>query len=265
LLIGLLTGGPTPGSEILQGVLFGTLFGQISLAAGLAALGPLRLTVRLPLALLWLAAVTLALVSGKAPAPILVPELLVISAAIFLQWMLVLFPLGLLVWFYSLRIAHPKELAKLRRQDQQIGMRQLMILIAVVAGFFGAARLLVRGFHWQEQGSGWAETARVFAMLVVASAVLTLPLFAAALLPQRRVLWTVIALFFSAGLAMLEVFVFGFLKPAGPSQRELAVVFLTLNFTQCAWVLLIVAILRAGGFRLTSPPAAEFCKDDGMG
>ncbi len=250
-LLARLTGGGTRGSIVLEGVLFGTLFGQVTLAASFVALGPLRLIVRLPVALLWLAAVTLALAAGKAPSPIDARDLLVAFAAIFLQWILVLLPLWLLARLYSMRIIHPNEPGKLRGDKQQFGIRQLMALTALVAGFLSASRLLIGGLHWQEPGSSWKENAWIFGMLVVANAVLALPTVGAGLLRRRRVLLTVIALFFSSCIAMLEVYLYGFLRPVGPSRNDLAAIFLTLNWTQGVWVLVIIAVLRAGGFRLT--------------
>src|SRR5687768_3622032 len=88
------------------GYLFGTLFGQTTLAAALAAFGPLPWYVRLPLAVVWVSVLWLG-VAGSIGVHGGPEEILPVLAACLLgQWLLVQAPLWGLGLFYGLRLQH---------------------------------------------------------------------------------------------------------------------------------------------------------------
>ena len=239
-----------PGLEAFPaGVMLGTLFGQVSLAAAWTALGPLRLVVRLPLAAAWIAGLILLVAAGEDQMQL--QGLLILGGAFSGQWLLVQIPLWMLVRIYGLRIALEGEAAALSASDQQFGIRQLMILTAIVAVVFGAGRLLLGGLKWDtNQGNDFFEIARAYAVIVAVNALITLPILAAVLLPRRAAAASILAVLFALAMAGVELSLLHLLAVGGP--RELWPIIVTKNVVQCAWVLPIVAILRAGGYRLVS-------------
>jgi hypothetical protein len=240
------------------GLMFGTLFGHVSLAAAWTSLGPLKLIVRLPLAAAWLAALPLALSLGALRGPMELEFLVVVGGAIVGQWILVQIPLWLLVWFYRLRIVAAGELPTFSPSDQQFGIRQLMILTAIVAVVLGLARMLLGGISRETAGPGWVEGAKVFGIIAVANTFITLPMLGAVLLPRLSSVAIVFAGLFAVAVALVEYSVFRFVVRGGGSAGDLILIFGTMNVVQCSWVVALVTALRLGGYRLlsatTSPP-----------
>jgi hypothetical protein len=249
LLCGLAAIG-TGGTPLVGGLMMGTLFGQVSLAAAWVALGPLRMIVRLTLSGLWLVALWLSLAIGAAASGAQPTEMLVLVGGILLQWILVQIGPWILAAFCGLRITHRSELGKLQLSDQQFGIRQLLILTAIVAVLLGGTRFLLTRFQWAQTQPDWAEGLKIFSFLAVANAVLTLPLLAAGLLRRHAVIASIVAVGFALALVAVEYPAFTLIARGGPPAEELIAIFLWMNATQCAWVLTIVGILRAGGFRL---------------
>src|SRR5262245_9408663 len=99
-------GGPGWRGSITVGLVLGTMFGQVSLAAAWCALGPFPLVRRLPLSFLWLAMIVVAfgcnIASSSNPQGFEV--LLVYSGAMLFQWLVLQTPIWLLVARYGLRV-----------------------------------------------------------------------------------------------------------------------------------------------------------------
>lgn len=239
-------------SPLFGGVMFGTVFGQVSLAAAWTALGPFRLTVRLPLAVVWLAVLPLVLALGALRGPMDLQFLVMVGGAIAGQWILVQIPLWLLVWYYGLRIVAAGDEPAFSPRDQQFGIRQLMVLTAIVAVVLGLGRMLLGGISRETAGPDWIEGVKVFGMMAIANTFIMLPMLGAVLLPRLSAAAAVFAGLFAVAVAIVEYSVFRLMARGGGSAGDLILVFGAINVVQCAWVVALVSTLRLGGYRLLS-------------
>lgn len=254
LLAALEPDGPNQLEHILIGFLLGTMFGQTTLAAAWTALGPGPLLWRLPLSLGWVATlaiafmVNLALNNHGGDSEVV----LLMAACMGGQWLLVQLPLWGLAVFYGVRLRHRSDPERTAR-DHQFGIRQLMILTAIVAVVLGACRWLVAATFNQFEGA--AHEAPVFIFLAVAGIAMTLPLMMAALLPRYAWLATLLALVLIVIGTWYELplvtMVYG--RGGGPNIWHLTFI----NAFQAAWVLAIVGSLRLCGYGIKHPPQGE--------
>jgi hypothetical protein len=233
---------------VTLGHLIGSIFAQTSLAAAWVALGPWPLSWRLPLSLLWIfiPLVALACNLGFHGGPDEV--LFTMGACVLVQWLLVQAPLWCLAVMFGLSIKHRGAFALAGQpRDLQFGIRQLMILTAIVAVVLGVARLLAAWLRAQQLA--WDGDTPIFIFLTVAAVAMTLPLMIAALLPRHAI---------PATLAVLLVIALG---TAGeyPLQRALTGGggggpdlwhFVWINAFQAFWVLVIAIAVRLCGYRL---------------
>jgi len=235
------------------GYLFGTLFGQTTLAAAWTALGPLPWYVRLVLAPLWLAILwgCLALNIGVNGGPGQV--LLLFAACLLGQWILVQLPLWGLALGYGLHLQRRsdtvagKPLGGVPRQ-LQFGIRQLLILTAIVAVVLGALRALVLVIIARIDDKGMGEGA-IFIFLAVAAVVMTLPLVMAALLPRLALPATLVILTLIGLATYWELPLLSLLpKTAGPDTWH----FIFINAITSAWILAIIGAMRLGGYGLAT-------------
>jgi len=229
------------------GHLIGSIFAQATLAAAWVALGPGPLRWRLPLSLVWLVIplVALACNLGLNGGPDDV--LFIMGACVLAQWLLVQAPLWCLAAVFGLAIKHHASGHAMQRGDLQFGIRQLMILTAIVAVVLGVGRLLVAWLGAQELS--WDGDTPIFIFLTVAAVAMTLPLIIAALLPTHAI---------PATLAVLLVIALG---TAGEYPLQRAVTggggggpniwhFVWINAFQAFWVLAIAIAVRLCGFGL---------------
>jgi hypothetical protein len=241
--------------RVLIALSLGTMFGQATLAATITALGPGPLVRRLPVCLAWLFCLAFALAinsllySQENPAIIMVATLG--------QWLLAQVPLWILAWRRGLGIRLGGEHTARLPAQLQFGIRQLMILTAIVAVLLGAGRALAPAIKSILDGGMWEE-APVFAFVVATNVVLTLPLALGILLPQRALLACGLGLLF-VGLAtwcelsLLWVFIPG----TGAPDADVVAMFWTMNYLQAAWVLVPLGVLRLGGYRLVAGTESE--------
>jgi hypothetical protein len=247
-------GPPTTVESFKIGLLIGTMFGQTSLAAGWCALGPFALVRRLPLAAVWLAALTVALginlVTDRSQPPDGLRILLVVGGAMCAQWLLVQLPIWWLVARYGLRIRLPDETRPPGQRSQQFGISQLLILTTIVAAVLGVGRFFLGGLTTDVVNT-MDNGVTLFGFLAIASALISFPLMAAALLRQKTVVAVIAAVALVALATVLEVHLFELIVPGSfdPQNRE---VLSFMNVTQCAWILATLLLLRAGGYRLES-------------
>ena len=96
--------------------------------------------------------------------------------------------------------------------------------------------------------------APAFAFVVATNVVLTLPLALAALLPRFALPACGVGLVSIALGTWAEFSLLGYFIPGGPRSPDpdVMVMFWIMNFTQAAWVLAGLGILRRGGYRLGS-------------
>lgn len=243
------------------GYVFGTLFAHTTLAAAWMAFGPLPFIWRLPLSLGWLAldGCCFAAVIGMNVGPH--EEVVFIVAACMLgQWVLVQLPLWGLAIGYGSRLCHLSQAERLGDpRALQFGIRQLMIVTAIVGVVLGIGRFVAVNLapHFGMTGE-WT----IFIFLAVAAIGLTLPLLLAALLPRFAAPAVVLTLVL-IGLAtawerpLLDKFNSG----PGPDVFHL----IWINAIAAGWILFIALFVRLNGFRLvatrtavsqrTSPPS----------
>jgi hypothetical protein len=250
-------GGPSLSANLVIGLVLGTIFGQVSLAAAWCALGPFALIRRLPLAFAWLAAIVVAFgvnISGTTPIPSLI-LLLVYAGAMLIQWLLVQAPLWLLVGRYGMHVHHRNDHCLVRSPgDQQFGIRQVMILTALVATVLGVGRLALGGLKQDEPLNDWRGVL-LFAFLVVTNAIISIPLIVAVLLPRRAPIAVCGAITAGTLVTAIEQTLLPFVFPS-PRGTDDFWVFVVINLFQFAWILAVLFVLRAGGYRLGSRPVA---------
>ena len=143
---------------LAMAAMLGTMFGQVSLAATWCALGPYALIRRLPLSVAWIAAIVLAFGCNIAQESNSngLAVLLVYGGAFVGQWLLMQLPIWLLVARYNLRIVSANDIALSRKNcEQQFGIRQVMILTALVAIVLGAGRFLLGGLKADQPFRDW--------------------------------------------------------------------------------------------------------------
>src|SRR5262245_1140284 len=213
--------GSGPVEYAALGYLFGTMFGQTTLAAAWTALGPFRWYMRLVLALLWIAIVWVCLsiniATGRGPEQML----LLLAACMLGQWMIVQMPLWGLALGYRLHLQHRSEIRDTPSPDGlprqlQFGIRQLLILTTIVAIVLAALRALVLAIVSRLDDNGMGEGA-IFIFLAVAAIVTTLPLVIAALLPRFALPATLVILVLIALATLWELPLLSLLpKTAGP-------------------------------------------------
>jgi hypothetical protein len=197
---------------------------------------------RLPLSLGWLATLAIAFMLNLAlnghggDGEVVV----ILAACMAGQWLLVQSPLWGLAVFYGVRLRHRSDPAETAR-DRQFGIRQLMILTAIVAVVLGACRWLVAATFNQFEGA--ANEAPVFILLAVAGIVMTLPLMMAALLPRFAWLATLVVLLLMALGTWYELPLV-IMVGGGPNIWHLTFI----NAFQAVWVLAVVGALRLCGY-----------------
>jgi hypothetical protein len=242
---------PSVPGEMLVGLVLGTIFGQVSVAAAWCALGPFSLVRRLPLSFAWLAAIVIAFGTNIARTQNSkgFAVLLVYGAAVVIQWLLVQSPIWILVARYGLRIGYQDKATTLTDHgDRQFGIRQVMILTTIVAAVLGIGRVVLGGLEGESGFADW-KSVLMMAFLVFANAIICLPVIAAALLPRGTLLATFGALLLVAFATAIELPLMSFLaKP--PTQASDLWVFALINVFHCAWILTLLFLVRRSGFRL---------------
>jgi hypothetical protein len=238
-----------PSSNFAMGMVLGTLFGQTTLASAWTAFGPGPLTWRLPLSLAWVGLLMVAFTVNVAmdigiPSG-LVETVVVMGCCVLVQWFLVQMPLWGLAMWSGLRLRHFDESAPAAR-DEQLGIRQFMILTAFVAAVFGIGRVVVSrmGDSFQP-GHGIA----IFVFLSVAGIVITLPLLIASLLPKFAVPATVLVF---ALIAVATAFELPLATASSVDINAEPEDFISINLATSAWIVAVAVAVRLNGYCLTS-------------
>jgi len=247
--------GPKAWEYVGLGNLIGSCFAHPTLAAAWCAWGPGSLRWRLPLSLLWVATVPLGLglnvgMHGGGPDDVI----FTIGACVLAQWLLVQAPLWCIAVMFGVALRQRGEFsAPLQAKDLQFGIRQLLILTAIVAVVLGSGRLLLAWLG--TRFDGMSGDTPIFIFLAVAAVAMTLPLLIAALLPQYAVPATlgvlVVIALATCGEYPLERMMTGS-RGGGPDVWHFA----WINAFQAFWVLAVVIAVRACGYGL-APRAAR--------
>jgi hypothetical protein len=240
-------GPPTMLSQFLAGILLGTMFGQVSLAAAWCVLSPLALVQRLPIALAWLLAINLAISCSILLDQPEVFALFVVNIALCVQWILIQMPIWFIVVRFGLGLRHQDSIAP-GNARQQFGIRQLMVLTVGVAVFLGVGRLIVSRISWQEADVDW-RMALIFGFLAVSCSLISFPPIVAALI-ERRAAWAIGgALGLVALVTAMEIPLMRFLSPSTTKEDWLIG---WMNAIQSVWILGILLLVRSAGYRLST-------------
>jgi hypothetical protein len=241
---------PKPWEYFTFGAVYGTLFGQATLAGAWAALGPGRVLVRQLLSLVWLASLVVAIgrnhsLNGMADTEIV----MTFAAALFCQWLLVqaiLWGIGL---GFGVRLVQEGPASRLGTESRQFGIRDLFMITAVVAAVLGVGRIVVPlAIDWFD---GFALF--IISYVALAGVAMMIPLLVAALLPRRAWLATLVALVLVGLGTAVETPLLETLRSAGAGGGgPLPGHFYGLNGSQAAWVLAFAGAVRLGGYRLRS-------------
>lgn len=227
------------------GNLIGTIFAHGTLAAAWSAFGPGPLAVRVPLSLLWVAslpvavAINIGIQGGPNDAP------LMLGVCVLAQWLIMQIPLWAMALLMGIRIHYRGDLpTATAATEMQFGIRQLLVLTAIVAAILGAGRLFVAWFGAQLTAGG---ESLAFLFLAAAAILMTLPLLLALLLPRLAAPATLAVLLLTALATAGERPLFAKIGGNGPDFWH----FVWINAFQTFWVVIVIAALRLSGYGLT--------------
>jgi len=241
--------GPGITEYIALGLMLGSMFAYGALAGAWTALGPMPLVWRLPLSLAWLGLTIIALLLNRTM-PRGPPDVfaLVFGGCMLGIWFLVQMPLWGLAVGYGVRVRHREETVAAGKKESQFGIRQLIIVTAIIGVALGLGRMAVVALAPRFQG--FSGEGPVFAFLAIASVLMTVPLILAALLPRRALIATVAALVLIAAATAWELPLLSqvsSLRGGGPDFWHFAFI----NGFQTFWILAILIAMRVMGYRLT--------------
>jgi hypothetical protein len=249
---------PKPWEYFTIGLVFGTFFGQATLAAAWTALGPLQLVWRLPLALVWLMTLVAALaINMSLYSPGGGSVMVIIFGSVLVgQWVLAQVPMWGLSIGYGLRLRYAYEdNPATERIERQFGIRQLMLVTAVVATVLGIGRIVVSAFvRPDDMESGpWI----IISFLAVAGIAMMLPLLLAALLPRFAFPASLLVLILIGLGTAIELPLLNIIQ-SGPGGGANAWHFYGINGVQAAWVLAFAGAVRLSGYGLTTPVRTHY-------
>jgi hypothetical protein len=246
--------GPGPYEYVTIGFFLGSVFGQTTLAAAWAALGPAPIAWRVPLSFAWAAmlpvviAINIGLHTGPNDGAV------IIGLCLFGQWLIVQLALWALAVGYGLRLRYADDWKKtFDRPTRQFSLRHLMAITTIVGVVLGAGRFLI---PWLASSFSLDHEAPIFVFLAVAAVILTLPLLLAGLLPHRAIL-AVLVVSALIGLAtawevtLLQMFP-GTAGP-GPDTGH----FIWINIFTALTILGGVLLLRLNGYGTMAPRQAK--------
>jgi hypothetical protein len=239
-------GGAPAWDAALVGLLYGTMYGQMSLAAAWFPLGPLSFRWRAILTAGLLAGIIVAVgisISGAMEGVAVV--ILLVGGMLFVQWVLTQLPFWSLVAFYHVQVCRPPNAVEVNHPMREFGIRQVMILTAGCAAVLGMFWLLFPMRSWQISQVG-LDGLLVVGFVAAVDSLIMFPLTISVLLERKASLATAMAIGFAALVAASEMPVMGSLPYALSETGMLW----WINVVRCAWVLGILLILRAGGYRL---------------
>ena len=234
---------PDPGRGVPEtiglGYFFGSLFGHTTVAAAWAAFGPGKLLWRGPLSVAWLlllaVGVQINIVINGGPHN----GAVVLGACMLGLWLLLQLPLWGLALGLRMRLRHADEIEQgFDPRQWQFGIRQLIIITAMVGVTFGVGRMLLTAFGDRFTVGGEGP---IILFLATATVVLTLPLLLAGLMRRLAIPGVLLALALIAGATWLEFPLMArVIGGAVPRGLGLAAI----NAVSATLVLIIVAIVR---------------------
>ena len=210
------------------GLVCGTVYGQVTLAAAWSAFGPAPWFIRLPLVAIWLA------ILAFADSP---REFQTTLTAMGCQWLLLLLPLTAMSLFLGLKLRRQQESASVARA--QFGIREVLVYVAIV----GAALAVCRAVFNELPGLNL--------FLLAAAVVVTLPMLLASMSTRYVLLKTLAVAIFVTVVTILEAWLLrqgfqrGWLLPLDVWHLT------SINAVTCLWILLVAGLTGWAGYRLT--------------
>ena len=231
-----------------SGFLFGSLFSHATLAAGWAAFGPARLVWRLPLSLIWVVMMVVAFAINLQHEQGPVREVFFFYGSILLgQWLLVQLSLWGISLTLGLYLRHVDEIARgFDPRERQFGIRQLLIITALVALVLGIGRMII--VPWSMDFDPDSSAMAIGGYLGIASTLQTLPLLLAALLRRQAILAVVLTLTLVILVTLCES---PLLKVLGQGDGSGIIFFIAINAFTAGLMLVVLTLVRMNGYRLT--------------
>jgi hypothetical protein len=207
---------------------------------------------RLPFSLAWLAMITLVnAINGwlNRGSP---DDCVIVGVLLLCQWLLLQFPLWGIAVGFGVQLRHTDEIGSGEHPIQrQFGIRQLMLLTAVVGVLFGVGRIAVP--YLFREFVFLPVVAPVIAFLIVAEVVMTLPLVVAALLRRHTVIGGLLALTLIGAITACELPLLKLVVSGGSSSVQEII---ALNIGTATATLALLTIVRLNGYSLSrSRPA----------
>lgn len=245
---------PSPNSSnglpegIAIAIMLGSLFGHTTVAAAWAAFGPGQLLWRVPLSLLWvvLMAVGIGVNTRIRGGPN--NSAFMFGTLLSIQWALLQLPLWGLVISQGMHLRHAEATNEgMDLRERQFGLRQLIIITAVIGVLFGIGRIVAPYFAQQV---GFARRDQVILIFLgVAEVILTLPLLLAGLLKRRSILAISVAILLIALATVWEHQLL--VQVSGPGSAGAGpYTFIAINAGTSVILLMLLAIVRLNGYSL---------------
>lgn len=241
---------PEPPDAALLALMLGTLFGQTALAAGWCALGPYSLARRVAISFVWLAAMIIGF-GGNSAVPFGPPDLhpiMTFGLVVVAEWIMVGAPLWAIATWFRLRIAGDTNYLLTRGQHRQIGLREVMIVTAVIATVLGVAR-------WKYGLDGlkinWLALS-VFGLLTLTASVVSILPLVHSLFARNWFQLLTGAIVLLAVAASLHISLLTFVWRRSVVDWELCWAIFVTDLTQLAWIMGVLSLMRLAGFHVHS-------------
>lgn len=246
--------------SVFVGVLLGCGFAEVSMAAAWAALGPFRAAIRIPSSLCWMLMIGLLILynvvvgtaSGNRGHAAM--EGLTLAGGYVLLWFVVQLPLWLARVLYRFRLDVPGDAVADGLAEHQFGIRQLLIVTAVIAVALGAGRLLVEGMNPESSFQKVPDPDRVFLIIVglflVSNSLVAFVVVTGTLLARRWLLALVIGVVAAGIITVIESSMVLLVPQGFDGFWQAAILIATINATQFCWLAASLLLLRSAGYRL---------------
>ncbi len=223
------------------GYFLGSLSAQATLAAAWSVFGPGRLSLRVPLSIIWAALLPAALVVNIAIRDGH-EDVYPLGACLLGQWLLLQVLFAGVSGGLGLRLGRAAGVGNgADEQRFRFGVRDLLILMTICSFILGLGRLIVPRISLSGGGEVY-----IFIFLAVAAIVVTFPLLVAALLRSNSLVGVLLSLLLITVATGLELPILETLEGEGPTKEH----FIAINLASAVLILVIASIIRLGGYRL---------------
>jgi hypothetical protein len=168
------------------------------------------------------------------------------------QWLLIQGLLWILVALMGLSIRHGDDVSTVPgSRHRQFGIRELMTLTLIVATVLGAGRLMLGGMAQDRSAPGFSGGAAVLVAIGISNAAIAFPFVAASLLRTRVASGLLAAALLAALATWLEIGLLQWIEGRTMPAKE-SMIAGVVSSVQAIWIVVIVFLLRIGGYELTA-------------